>query len=214
MADLISLAEYRAIMGYDPTYTIDNDKISASLSAASQAVRTYTQRSFVVSSIAETRSYQYDGSGFLDIDDCTVVTGLTTDAGVVGISPIALDSTMWTAMPFNGPIYNYIVIAQNLLPPSVAMGFERNLDQIGYVAKPPMVNVTATWGWPAIPDDVKMATAWVINNWLTRPSGDQVTSESIEGWSRSWGGRNGAAVSYAIPERARDLLAGYARFDI
>jgi len=94
-----------------------------------------------------------------------------------------------------------------------AMGFTRNLDvwcaEHGF-NPPPLIKVTGTWGWTSVPGLVKMAAILTMQEWIERPSGEALTSEAIEGWSRSWGGKgNSAAAAIAIPQRARDLLASF-----
>jgi hypothetical protein len=46
-------------------------------------------------------------------------------------------------------------------------------------------------------------------------SSDNLTAESIEGFSRSWArGGSGSVVPLAIPSRARDILAQYQRPEV
>jgi hypothetical protein len=92
------------------------------------------------------------------------------------------------------------------------MGFKRNLDVFaregGLGRVPSTAIVTGTWGWPTIPEDVKLAAFWTMQDWVTKPSGDNLTSEAIAGYARSWR-QTGGAPSIAIPNKARDLLARY-----
>jgi hypothetical protein len=78
-------------------------------------------------------------------------------------------------------------------------------------AFPSTVKVTGSWGWTTVPSDVKLATKWTIEDWISRPSGEGVTAEAIESYSRSFAGRTGEMLALAIPNRARDLLAHYAK---
>ncbi|MBA3240089.1 MAG: phage head-tail connector protein [Acidobacteria bacterium] len=208
---LLTLSEYKTFIGIDPSNTRDDAQTEALIAAASNAVRTYTDREFELSSDPATRIFQYDNSGFLEIDDCVAVTTITTDAGVIGQS-YALTPEQWTAMPHreetdDRPFYYLVVHGGPYFPFSPQMGFERNLDKFDpYYRKNPLVSVTATWGWPLIPADVKLATAWMIEDTLSSPQGP--TSESIEGYARSWGS---GGRPLAIPNRSRDLLASYQR---
>lgn len=219
MADILTLNEYRAFAGYDPTDTSDDTKVTARLSAVSQAIRAFTERDFGASSVTEQRTYEYDGSGYLDIDDAATIIDVAVSNGG---TDVALDSNMWQPKPErrdDAPIYQYI-----LLPPflgaslqSPEMGFARNLDvyfrehQIwGFPTK---VKVNATWGWPVIPEDVKLAAYWTLREWLERDDGEGLQAEAIEGWSRSWGRSGEVAVAMAIPPRARDILANYSKMN-
>jgi hypothetical protein len=213
---LLDLTTYKGLLGVQSGDTRNDAQITALLEPASAAVRTYTGRSFELSTRRTTRrSFVYDGSGFLDIDDCTTVTGLSV--AIPNVLPVALGKTEWSAMPGDGPIYYYLVLHGGVTPfaTSPEMGFTRNLDQYPAITyKQPLVRVTATWGWPEIPQDVKLATALIIKQYLPESGGgaEGLSAEAIEGWSRSWGGRTGAGLSsMAIPNRARDLLAAYQR---
>lgn len=216
---IIDLAEYKTLMGVQPADTRKDTQITALLPAAAKAVRTYTGRNFeIASGPATEREFQYDESGMLDIDDCTNITAIETDAGVANAS-YSLDSAQWTAMPQDdSDVFYYVVIHGGpYFGLSPEMGFERNLDQYPYLAyKSPLVRVTAQWGWASIPDDVKLATAFTVQEFLGSTGGasgktEGLTSEGIEGWNRAWGARGGGVQALAIPNRARDLLVNYQR---
>jgi hypothetical protein len=213
---LIDLTTYKALLGIDPTNTSDDAQITALLDAASRAVETFTGRKFnVASGGATVKSYIYDGSGFLDIDDCTGITQV--EVVIPNAQNYTLTSDEYTAMPGGGEVFYYIIMhgGAGVYGVSPEMGFERNLDQYPMVMfKQPTVNVTATWGWSAVPTDVKLATALTIQQFVSGEGGgnaEGLSAEAIEGWSRSWGGRSGTAPMLAIPNRARDLLAFYQR---
>ena len=211
---LIDLATYKSLLGIQAGLTQDDAQITALLEPASKAVETYTGRSFAVSTgIATERSFQYDGSGFLDVDDCTAVTAVSVN--VPNVAPYVLDSVAWTAMPDNGPVTYYLLIhgGPYIYGISPEMGFERNLDNYPLQTyKPATVAVTATWGWAAVPEDVKLATALTIQNFVADSGkAEGLTAEAIADWSRSWGSRTGGFQGLAVPNRARDLLAAYQR---
>ncbi len=215
MADLITLAEYKAMQGIQVGDTRNDVQLAALLPAASRAVRTYTGRQFEVNTgTATTRTFQHDGSEMLDIDDCTAITLVSTDAGVPGTS-YDLNSDQWMAMPQDdSDVFYYVIIYGGLFSGfSGEMGFTRNLDMYEFRGRHPMISVTATWGWPVIPDDVKLATALTVGELASSPGGrpEGLSAEAIEGWSRSWGSRNTAVTAMAIPNRARDLLVNYQR---
>jgi hypothetical protein len=219
MDPIIDLATYKALMGVQSTDVRKDPQIETLLPAASRAVRSYTGRSFeVAAGPATEREYQYDESGMLDIDDCTGITHIETDAGVSGAA-YTLDSAQWTAMPQDdSDVYYYIIIHGGpYFGLSPEMGFERNLDQYPWLAySKPLVRVTATWGWAEVPSDVELATAFTVSEFLGSTGGptgkpEGLTSEAIEGWSRAWGARSGGALALAIPNKARDLLVNYQR---
>lgn len=220
MADLLTLNEYRTATGVDLTDTRNDARITQWIPWASQAIRSFTERDFGAPTVTEERTFEYDGSGYLDIDDAA---GITQVSFVFSNTPdLALTSDEWAAKPErrdDAPVYQYILLPGHTgtaWGASPEMGFTRNLDVYyrersasGLTSK---VKVLGTWGWPDVPGDIKMAMVWTLQEWIARPSGEAVTSEAIEGWSRSWGGRGGvAAASFAIPQRARDLLVNYSK---
>lgn len=212
---LLTLAEYKGLLAIDPTDTRNDAQITALLDAASRAVQGYTERDFSPNTgIATARNYLYDGSGFLDIDDCTAITSVTIN--IPNAASTLLDPLQWTSMPDNEPIFYYLLLhsVPGVYTYSPAMGFNNNLDTFSPQSfKSPTLSVIATWGWPAVPSDVKLATALTIRE-FTGSGGraEGLTSEAIEGYSRSWGARTGSnAPSLAIPNRARDLLINYQR---
>lgn len=214
MPDIVTLTEVRDLLGYDATNTVDDPQITALIPAASLTIQNYTDRDFGSTSVTEARTYQYDGSGYVDIDDASLITAV--EFVVPNATNISVPSDLWTALPYGSPIFNYIQINDVYSGVNPAMGFERNLDVLyregRLSAQTTVVSVTATWGWPVVPVDVKLATAWTIKNWMSDAGSDNLTSEAIEGFSRSWArGGAGSVVPLAIPSRARDLLAQYQR---
>lgn len=222
MADLLTLTEYKNLAGISLTDTQYDTQLTGLLSAASQAIRTWTGRNFAIASGSAERSFEYDGDGYLDIDDCTSVTGVTlTFPSLPGTPDQVLDSTFqWRAAPYNGPVYHYIIMSQLPYGLSSEMGFMFNLDTVAaegrLLVRPPVVKVTAAWGWPAIPEDVKLAMLWTLEDWgagAAGPTTPGVTSEAIEGFARTFAtGRDTASAAralLAVPNRARDLLVAY-----
>lgn len=217
MADLITLEEYKALGGIQPTDERNDAQIEALLGATSRVVRNYTGRNFeVATGVATERQFQYDESGMLDIDDCVAVTSVVTNAGVPG-AEYTLQDVEWTAMPQDdSDVFYYVIIHGGpYYGGSPEMGFERNLDQYPLAQKKPLITVTADWGWPAIPDDVRLAATLIVSEFVSSAGGagrsEGLTAESIEGWSRAWGGRTGEGIAQSLPNRARDILASYQR---
>lgn len=202
-------------MGIDPTDTRPDDKYELLIPMASAALRSYTERDFGAPQVTEAREFDYDGSGYIDIDDASVLTAVAFKVPY-GSPNIELTTDDWRAGPSrrdDSPVFYWVEVPgwQGALG-SPEMGFTRNLDvytregRLGLVSRGALV--TGTWGWPIVPDDVKLATFWTIQDWVTKPSGDNLTSEAIAGYARSWR-QTGGAPSLAIPNKARDLLANY-----
>lgn len=183
------------------------EKYQGAISAASTAVRAYADRDFTLntSALATTRTFEYDESGYIDIDDAQAVTGVVVSFAYGG--SITLSTYQWQAYPYNAPIKDSILVYYpEFFPGSREMGFTYNLDRYeGTIGPPPTLDVTAVWGWPAIPEDVQQATVWTAAAFAE--DARQITSESIEGFSRSMN----VLAPTALPLRARDLLDQYRR---
>ncbi len=104
----------------------------------------------------------------------------------------------------------YVVLHSRQGSYSPEMGFARNLDTLPYEQRPVLLTINATWGWPEVPADVKLATAWTVQDSVSKPSSADLRSESIAGYSRSWTAA-AAGMMLAVPNRARDLLSNYER---
>lgn len=218
MADLATLDEVKGLLGIATTDTRSDAQFTNMIPVASDAIRAYTQRDFGTSAVSETRTFEYDGSGYVEIDDATAIT--LVEFVVPNTANISIPSDQWTAKPYGGPIFNYLQIFADYTGVNPWMGFARNLDVLYDEGRlrtaTAVVAVTGTWGWPTVPGDVKLALAWTLQDWKSKGSSDNLTSEAIEGYSRSWAGRaaTNAIPALAIPNKARDLLANYLRFDV
>jgi hypothetical protein len=212
--NLITLAEMKAAMNIsagdeDP---VRDAKYEQAIRYASSAVRKFADRAFGTAEVPGTRIYEYDSSGFMDIDDCMAVTAV---AFIFGGFETPLEEFYWRPEPQEGPPYDYLTIPHWAGIYSPQMGFKTNLDVIskdrGWPGLMPTVKVTANWGWPTVPEDVKEATMLTAAAMAEKP--DEYVAESIAGYSYTSANRSAAAPT-AIPSRAQDILASYVRFQI
>lgn len=217
MADLITLTDLKTALGIpDPSAEHPDDaKWAAAISASSAIVRTYTDRTFEIAPpgipVPTERVFEYDGSGYLDINEAQAVTAVSASYGSVSLPQIRnLTVDEWFARPFNYPVKWWLQLPDNPLAwGSPAMGFTRNADTysgIGYYGYPTLITVTAIWGWPEIPEDVKRAVVWTSLHLAENPK--NLIAESIEGYSRSYSAGGGTVVD-DIPDRARAVLSQY-----
>lgn len=207
---MLTLDQYKTLAKIDPSDDREDEILDILIPAAKRAVENHTDRNFSALTLSEMREYFDDGSGYLDVDDCVDVTAVSV---VYPDTTAAVDS--WSARPYrndvSSPPHHYLVLG-NGPRRSHAMGFERNLDTIPEVPYSRLIAVTARWGWPAVPEDVLLATFWTVEAAAKRPASPDLTSEAIAGFSRSWGGPS--APSLAVPSRARDILAPYTRISV
>lgn len=213
LPDLLTSAELYAAAGVVVGDLTDAEvsKYTFAIKAASQAVRNYTGRTFEIATGALTaRTFQYDGSGFLEINDCQSVLGV---AGVYGSVSRDLLAEEFLAQPYDGqPVFEWLQLVEGVWGVgSPEMGFKRNLDKL-YGTMPMsavLMTVTANWGWSEIPYDVRQAVIWTATALSEDPNGYQ--SESIEGYSRSKGP---FLPNEIIPQRGLAALDSYIKVKV
>lgn len=213
--DLITLDELKYALSDDideATPELDQ-RLRKAISGASEAVRKFADRSFGEPNVVATRIYDYDYSGYLDIDDAWEVQTVEFVMRSLGFP---LTNEYWRAEPVAGPPYEYIIVPKWAGIYSPQMGFRRNLDRISkeanWVGVGPQVKITAKWGWPEVPQDVRQAVIWTAANFAEKP--DQMVGESIANYSYTSQSRASQGPPPAIPSKAQDILAPYVRFQI
>lgn len=219
MADLLTLVDLKARLDVDTADTTHDAFYTKLIPAVSTSIINYTDRDFGASQVTEVRTFQYEGDGVLDIDDADTITAVAFV--VPNSTDVPLDATyQYLPQPprtSRTPVFTYLLMPETWRGGySTEMGFTRNLDVVARErglpwALPTSVKVTATWGWPTVPEDVKQAAAWTVREWQSRNKDEGLTSEAIEGYARSWGRGAVASGSLAIPNRARDILVNYQR---
>lgn len=198
MADLVTLPEVKTALGLQNT--AKDAQITQAIPVATQAIRNYVDRDFETPvSGSATRTFYYDGSGVLEIDDAQTITEVTLDG-------VPLTADEYSAEPAGGVPFSWLFLPERNLSINPEMGFTRNLDVLWWktLGKPQVVAVTGTWGWPEIPADVKQAAIWTVVSIIENPR--PITTESIGGVSRSY-----MSYASAIPQRAKEFLQPYFR---
>lgn len=209
VGDLITQAEYQTATG-----TGTDARVPVAIEAASSAIRAYTQRALGMPNETETRTFDYDGSGVVEIDDVTAVTAVTIGASTLAPASYVLRPR---SAPESGWPYYWVEIAPTTgLSPE--MGFTWNLDRFPFLARatPITVSVTGTYGWPTPPTFVKQAAVWTVENWLADVSGSggggALSSESIADFSQAWAvPQVQTQILSALPERTREVLDAITR---
>lgn len=220
-SDLITLTEYLGFTDQLLTdlSTEDQLRITKTITSASEAIRSFTDRKLgLTADEPQTpRQYRYLGHGYIEIDDCTVINSISTVATSFATSR-TLDATEWFAIPEGDvPVIDEVEFYTRFLATGLApeMGFKRNLDNYPFVPYPTLVQVDATWGWPTIPDIVKQACAWTVETFINFKGQSPLDSESIASFSRSFNQFQPRSrymmVVQAIPEQAIAALQPYIR---
>jgi hypothetical protein len=142
-----TLAELKAVMRI--TDTVDDTLLESRISEASRVIDQHCDRRFYADGTATARVYVANAYDVVFVDDVSTVTGLVvkTDSSNDGSYATTLTATQMQAEPLNAtskglPITSIRTTASGAFPTTQA---------------PAGVQVTAKWGWPAVPEPVKSA---------------------------------------------------------
>ena len=147
MGDYVALSELKTALGISGSG--DDDFLNLGIDAAEQAINDLCGRKFTADGSASARTYR--AQSYLAVtDDISTLTGLVvkTDTSADG----TFDTT-WASTDYQVEPLNNIVKGRSV----------NNLRAIGSYTYPVYgdgqvsVEVTAKWGWPAVPDTVKQA---------------------------------------------------------
>ena len=135
--------------------TIDDDLIDNCVGAASRLIDGYCNRRFWQSGTAEARVFQAEDSFYCSIDDIagTAIT-LKTSSFADGNFDVTWSASDYQLEPLNGNLdgltwsYDKIRAVGDYLFPTVNANYGEQA----------LVQVTAVFGWPAIPEPVTQAT--------------------------------------------------------
>ena len=154
MADYITSEEFKA--RHNITATGDTGIIAECVTEASRMVDGLTGRRFDADTTATARVYQPVDAYVVWIDDAWSITSVATDTaddGSYGTAWAASDYQVW---PMNG-------VGPNMVsgwPTTRLMAIE---SRVFPSHRRPSVQVTAKWGWTAVPADIKGAVYLLAN---------------------------------------------------
>lgn len=129
-------------LGLDSSDTSRDAAIAAAVAAAEKMIDKHCGRTFNLDSTATARTYPGPCDGELVTDDIGSTTGLVVETGYRG-------SLTWTATT------DYEVYPLNALAKGQAITGISAAGSLGGIQA--RVRVTAKWGWPSVPDEVKQA---------------------------------------------------------
>lgn len=146
----VSKAEMKAYA--DITDGYDDTEITRVVSAVSRNIERFCGRQFNDAGTASARVFEPASSCLVRVDDFSTTTGLVvkSDTGNDQSYATTISASTYRQEPANG-----VVDGQTGHP------FRRIVIYTGtpfIVNGNPTVEVTAQWGWTAVPDDVKQAT--------------------------------------------------------
>lgn len=189
-----ALSDLKALL--DTPDTIDDTVLSACLSRAQATIDRYvlTIRSSFVSFEPVTNTTRYygsdDGYGFVEVHDLVSVTTLASDTGLDGTYATTIVGT------------DYWLLEN---PPYYAIRLTGRGVTTAFVSGDRTIKITGTWGFPAVPDDIKYATlATAVRMFKNKAAGfgDVIGVQ----------GDGGVAYSRAMSAEVKMILDGYARW--
>lgn len=161
-----TLAELKSYIGI--TDSVDDDKLTDALDTASRAVESFCDRQFNDAGTASPRVYRAEEWNWLTVDDFSTTSGLIvqTDLDFDGVFETTWTAAEYQLEPLNGivggeagwPTYKIRAVAGKWFPTYHGRGrFFQPYTFINQLERA-TVQVTAQWGWAAVPAAVKQST--------------------------------------------------------
>lgn len=127
------------------TDTADDTELQSKLTSASRRVEKDTGRRFWLDSVTSARVYTPHHQELLTVDDFSTATGLIVAVG---------RNTSWSTVDSN----SYNLLPENAEVDGKAVETLQRVYGCWPLWEGQQVQVTAKWGWPAIPEEIKNAT--------------------------------------------------------
>lgn len=156
--------QFKGYIGQATSDNTDNSQITDALNSSSRAIEKYCHRQFNAAGAVTARVYYPDGYCLTDVDDISTTTGLIvkTDEGGDGTF-----ETTWTInTDFQLEPLNGVVDGETGWPywRLRAVGAKRFPCVLSDSIAP--LQVTANWGWTAVPAAVKQACLILASNYF------------------------------------------------
>jgi len=160
MADYCTLSQLKQALRI--TDQVDDTLLATAIDAASRWVDGWCDRSFAAAGTAITyRDFvPTDTFGIVHIDDCVQVTEVRVDDDLDQTYGKTLRAIDWAAEPVNTKTYGLT------LPFTRLRSYEDGYWPVW--RGQPTVRVYARYGWPAVPDPVRLATILQASRLFTR----------------------------------------------
>jgi hypothetical protein len=145
-----TLAELRGRVGItDAAFTTEDTRLTAALATASRGIENLCNRQFNVAGSATARVFEPWSDRLVKVDDISTTSGLVikTDTGGDGTYSTTLTSSQYQLRPLNG-----VVDGESGWPYYEIEAIDHCWPTRWDIAP---VQVTANWGWSAVPTPVK-----------------------------------------------------------
>ena len=146
----VDAEELAAYLGIGDSY--DSLLLDSACDAATESVNQHCQRQFQKVTVATARVYQPRDSYTVEVDDFYSTTGLViaTDGGDTGTYGTTWTTADYVLEPFDGIEAGMTGFPYRKIRAVESLTFPRSAR--------PRVQVTALWGWTAVPESVTLAT--------------------------------------------------------
>ena len=193
-----TLQQLAETIGVGIALQTDQDNYMRAINTASRWVDQWCGRRFYVDQAASARKFTPCAVDWLDVDDFSTTTGL-----VIKTNPTADGATYQTTITAG----DYLLRPVNSTGPNGVSGWPFTSIQLmatSWLAGnfQPSAEITAKWGWAAIPDDVQQATIHAAE-YIYKTKDAPFGSAGI--------GDLGITRAY-FPTVVKDLLASYRKY--
>lgn len=200
---LCTLDDVLAYIEVDPVDVDENDVLTRMINSASQVIHNVSGREFlpytVITTPPEVRTFditwRHEVSRTIAIGDVTTLTSVTV---------------------FNeaGTTLGTIAAGARVSLPRIREEWEpirklRFLDTADYIVATNVLQVAATWGFPAVPDDVRQACVETVAVWHGRDIEHISETYAAAGGGVLVGAAGGRELSRSLPRRAFDIADSY-----
>lgn len=209
------LAELKAWVGI--TDSAQDANLAFALEAASRQIDVYCGRRFYLDGSATARTYTARTGGLVVVDDIGVAAPTVATAQAYSGSY----STTWTENQFSG--YGFRVEPQSAITDGFPITHLTSLFN-QWPQHTAAIEVTARWGWPAVPPVViqatltAAATLWQASGMLQATAGQPgirsiqlAGSDTITYQATSTGAAGAAGNAAGLPPHVAAMLTGYRR---
>jgi hypothetical protein len=148
-----TLNDFKAYLFPSSNYGTGEDaQMEAAIEVASRTIDTFTNRRFYLDDTTSARVYYPDSPIRCSVDDFSTITGLIvkTDTGDNGTFDQTWVDTEYILEPINATIGGVAGQPYNTIVATVPKLFP-------VTGRRPRIQVTAKWGWAAVPDSIAQA---------------------------------------------------------
>lgn len=191
--DLTSLSDVRLFLQKPDADTGQDTIISALITRASDAIMRYTQREFAPAASSTARTFLSDNRGYVSLApyDVRAVSQIRLDTDTSNPVTLTTDEYRLRPLPAVHGVYTFLLLNPLSGRPNTRFA-ERTVE------------ITATWGFATVPEDVEHACILTVVEWLR---------DDVSAFTTAYEGEDNPPNSpvSSIPQDARAVLTPYMR---